>query len=100
MRVASGTELRDEGPRAGRCRDGLKAELWMIRPPVGSPSGQQGEAGAARAASQEGMNVRTATAATAGGTTMASHKAGGVTGPGPEFREKCGIGWNAERGSG
>jgi hypothetical protein len=31
---------------------------------------------------------------------MASHKAGGVTEPGPEHREKCGIGWNAERGSG
>jgi hypothetical protein len=41
MRVASGTELWNEGPHAGFCRDGLKAEFRMIRPPVGSPSGQQ-----------------------------------------------------------
>ena len=38
--------------------------------------------------------------ASAPGTTMASHKAGGVTEPGPEYREKCRVGWNAVRGSG
>jgi|HubBroStandDraft_6_1064221.scaffolds.fasta_scaffold1861418_2 hypothetical protein len=57
MGVASGTEIWDEGSRAGLCRDGLKAELWMIRPPVGSPSGQQDGCGSGEAR-QPGGNER------------------------------------------
>jgi hypothetical protein len=36
------TGLWKEGPLAGLCRDGLKAEFWKIRPPVsdyGEPLG-------------------------------------------------------------
>jgi hypothetical protein len=57
MGVASGTELLDDGPRAGLCRDGLKAELWMIRPPVGHPLHQQDGCGSGEAR-QPGGNER------------------------------------------
>jgi hypothetical protein len=57
MRVASGTGLWNEGPLAGLCRDGLKAEFWKIRPPVRSPSGQQDGCGSG-AARQPGGNER------------------------------------------
>ena len=71
MRVASGTGLCNEGPLAGLCRDGLTAEFWKIRPPVGPPSGQQYGCGSGAVRSPaRGMNVRTATAAS---TTTASH---------------------------
>jgi hypothetical protein len=57
MGAASGTELWDESPRAGLCQDGLKADSWMIRPPVGSPSGQQDGCGSGEAR-QPGGNER------------------------------------------
>ena len=63
MRVASGTGPWNEGPLAGLCLDGLKAEFWKDPPAVKVvPSGQQDACGSCAPASWEGMNAKAATA--------------------------------------
>jgi hypothetical protein len=77
-----------------------KAELWLIRPPVGSPSGQQDGCGSGEARQSGGNERQDCHRSDRGKHDYGEPQAGGVTEPGLEYREKCGVGWNAERGSG